>query len=61
MDKQADEPKDEYDAILRAFKDEYQKRSRELVRSGACSQDAMLFIPKEVVKRTTFHRRTDEF
>jgi hypothetical protein len=53
-----DEHRDEYP---RTVKDEYQRRSRELARSGACSQDAMFFIPKDVVRRSKFRRRTDEF
>lgn len=61
MNKLADVQKDEHEAILRAAKDEYRKRSRELVRSRTCSQHAMIFISKELVKRATFHRRTDEF
>ncbi|MGF6444732.1 hypothetical protein [Paraburkholderia youngii] len=39
----------------------YQARSRELLRSGQVTQDSMAFIPRAVVKASTFRRRTDEF
>lgn len=49
------------DEILRAAKRKYQDESRALVRSGARTQESMLFIPKSVIKRATFRRRTNEF
>ncbi|MFP3564520.1 hypothetical protein [Paraburkholderia sp. SIMBA_030] len=49
------------DEILRAAKRKYQEESRELVRSGARTQDSMILIPKSVIKRSTIRRRTDEF
>lgn len=53
---------DEYrDDILRAAKDEGQARSRALVRSGERTQESMVFISKETVKKMKFERRTDEF
>jgi hypothetical protein len=49
------------DVWLRRAKRRYQAESRALVRSGACTQDSMSFIPKELIKAPTFRRRTDEF
>ena len=49
------------DDILRAAKDAGQARSRALVRSGERTQESMVFISKETVKKMKFERRTDEF
>lgn len=49
------------DEFLRAAKRKYQEESRELVRSGARTQDSMSFIPRDVVKASKIRRRTDEF
>ncbi|TCG02434.1 hypothetical protein BZM26_01020 [Paraburkholderia strydomiana] len=61
MSNGADQLEDQTDEILRAAKREFQRESRELVRSGARTQESMLFIPKDVIKATKFRRRTDEF
>ncbi|CAB3741297.1 hypothetical protein LMG24238_06742 [Paraburkholderia sediminicola] len=49
------------DEILRAAKRRYQEESRELVRSGARTQESMLFIPLDLVRASEFRRGTDEF
>jgi hypothetical protein len=49
------------DEILRAAKRKHQAESRELVRSGAHTQESMLFIPPDVVRASKFRCRTDEF
>jgi hypothetical protein len=38
-----------------------QARSRELVRSGARTQESMFLLPKSVIKSAIIRRRTDEF
>ena len=50
-----------YDEILRAAKDEGQARCRAQMRSGERTQESMVFISRETVKKMTFVRRTDEF
>lgn len=59
MDKRTDNARG--DEILRAAKRKYQGESRKLVRSGIRTQDAMILIPKSVIRRSTIRRRTDEF
>lgn len=59
MDKRTDNALE--DEILRAAKRKHQEESRELVRSGARTQDCMILIPKSVIRRSTIRRRTDEF
>jgi hypothetical protein len=49
------------DEILRAAKRKDQAESRELVRSGARTQDSMAFIPRDLVRASRIRRRTDEF
>jgi hypothetical protein len=49
------------DDVLRAAKREQQEHSRALVRSGARTQESMLFIPSDVVRASKVRRRTDEF
>ena len=38
-----------------------QARARELVRTGQCSQESMLFIAPEAIRRATIRRRSNEF
>lgn len=59
MEKQTDDAL--ADEILRAAKRKHQEESRELVRSGARTQESMLFIPPDLVRASKFRRRTDEF
>jgi len=49
------------DEILRAAKRKRQEESRELVRSGARTQESMLSIPMALVRASKFGRLTDEF
>ena len=51
---------DEYrDDILRAAKDEGQARCRELVKSGKRTQESMIHISRETVKKMTVRHRSD--
>jgi len=38
-----------------------QARDRELVRTGRCSQESMLFIAPEDIRQATIRRRSTEF
>lgn len=49
------------DEILRAAKRKHQEESRELVCSGAGTQESMLFTPPNLLRASKFRRRTDEF
>ena len=49
------------DEILRAAKRKHQEESRELVRSGARTQESMLIIPPDLVRVSKFRRRTNDF
>jgi hypothetical protein len=49
------------DEIFRAAKREQQEQSRAQVRSGARTQESMLFIAPSIVRASKFRRRTDEF
>ncbi len=49
------------DEQLEAAKREHQERSRELVRSGARTQESMFFIPPEIAKTIIVTHRTKEF
>ncbi|MFM0114955.1 hypothetical protein [Paraburkholderia nemoris] len=46
---------------LWAAKRAQQARDRELVRTGRCSQESMLFIAPEYIRQATIRRRSSEF
>ena len=51
---------DEYrDDILRAAKDAGQARCRELVKRGKRTQESMIHISRETVKKMTVRHRSD--